>query len=199
MTNFSSKFGKKFPLLDKIWCSALLFIFSFPIQAQFEEVKQMADAYYQSLSDKYDRKLYNLASRDHGKIKHTEPTDIFEMLLIRKDKNPETGRKTRLYMTIYGYQDAEECRAATDFWFKRFIGGGSIRPNRKSKIQYTESYYYILVNQTYILIVDIPSMDWEIEEWKMLKKSLLNIFEEKNSKAIEIDSKGQVLWSLNSF
>ncbi|MFN3952100.1 MAG: hypothetical protein ACK4KT_06830 [Thermaurantimonas sp.] len=185
--------------MEKIWFSALFFTVSFPILAQFEEVKQMADAYYQSQSDKYDRKLYNLASRDHGKIKESDPVHMFEMQLIRKDKNPETGRKTKAYLTIYGYQDAEECRAATDFWFKRFIGNGSIRPNRKSKIQYTESYYYIMVNQTYLLIVDIPCMDWEIEEWNMLKKSLLHIFEEKNSKAIEIDCKGQVLWSLNSY
>ena len=197
--NFSSKFGKIFHKMEKAFFTGIFILTSQAIKAQFEELKQMAHAFYQSNYGQYDRKLYNLANRDHGKIKESEPSDVFEMQLIRKEKNPETNRKTRVYLTVYGFEDSTECRIASDFWFKRFIGGSNIRPNRKSKIQNTESNYFILINTTYILITDIPCLDWELEEWKTLKKSLLNIFEEKNSKAIEIDCKGQVLWSMNSY
>ncbi|MFN4299196.1 MAG: hypothetical protein ACK4EX_05610 [Thermaurantimonas sp.] len=182
------------------WVFLFLYLFGLLANAQIEELKQMANAFYQANAEKYERKLYNLASRDHGKIQETAPASTFEMLLTRKDKNPETGKKSRIYLTIYYYSDPDECRLAAEIWFKKFIRNSSVKPNRKAKINDPEGQYYILFNQEYILVLDTPCYEWEKEEWNNLKKSLLKIFEEPQSKALDIDcSTGIVTWSLNSF
>lgn len=196
---FCSKFGKKFQILESLTI-ALSFLCGVPmLQAQIEEPKQMAEAWYQSFEGKYEKRLYNLASRDHGKIRDTEPSGIFEMLLTRKDKNPESGRKTRIYLTIYAYDNVSECRSATDFWFKKFIRGSAIRPNRKSKVSDPEASYYILLNDAYIAIMETPCFEWEKEEWNAAKKALLKIFEERQSKALEIECTGVLSWSLHAY
>ncbi|GCD78156.1 hypothetical protein JCM31826_16380 [Thermaurantimonas aggregans] len=196
----SSIFGKIFQNLEAKWIVLFLLAIGLKAHAQMEELKQLANAFYQANADKYDRKLYNLASRDHGKIRETAPVSTFEMLLTRKDKNPETGKRCRIYLTIYYYSDPDECRSAAEVWFKKFIRNSSIKPNRKSKITDPEAQYYILFNREYILIMDMPCYEWEKEEWNTVKKSLLKVFEESQSKALEIDcGTGTVIWSLNSF
>lgn len=196
----SSIFGKIFQKLETNWVFFLLFLVGFAAQAQIEEQKQMANAFYQANAEKYERKLYNLASRDHGKIRETVPASTFEMLLTRKDKNPETGKKSRIYLTIYSYNDPDECRSAAEVWLKKFIRNSSIKPNRKAKIIDPEAQYFILFNREYILVMDMPCYEWEKEEWNTVKKSLLKVFEEPQSKALEIDcTTGTVTWSLNSF
>lgn len=193
-------FGKIFHLLEKKWFVLFLYAIGLAAQAQMEELKQMANAFYQMQADEYDRKLYNLATRDHGKIRETAPSATFEMLLTRKNKNPETGKKTRFYITIYSFSDADECRSAAELWFKKFIRNSSIKPNRKTKITDPEAQYYILFNREYILVMDTPCFEWEKEEWNRIKKSLLKIFEESQSKALEIDClSGVAHWSLNTF
>lgn len=193
------KFGKKFHFREFLFFLCMLLTFSGPVMGQMEELKQTANAFYQSNATHFDRKLYNLSSRDHGKIKETEPTGIFEMQLTHKERDLNTGRKMRVYLTLYQYRDEDDCRMASEFWFKRFIGGASIRPNKKTKLPSVESSYFILLNSGYIAILDVSCLEWEKEKWEMIKKSFLHIFEEKKSKALEIDCTGTLHWSLNPF
>lgn len=191
-------FGKKFQNLEFLSIFLLTLMNCAPSFAQHEELRQLANALYSAVSDSYDRKLYNLATRDHGKIRQTNPETI-EMLLTTLSKSDETGRKMRAYITLYAYSDRDECRSASDFWFKHFIKGNSIKPNKKTTVKNTEHHYFVLFNAEYILIVDIPCFELDQQAWKSLKKNVLKIFEEPLTSALEINCKGEAVWSLNAY
>jgi hypothetical protein len=74
-----------------------------------------------------------------------------------------------------------------------------MKPNKKTTVKNTEHHYFVLFNAEYILIVDIPCFELDQQAWKSLKKNVLKIFEEPLTSALEINCKGEAVWSLSAY
>ncbi|MCC5915822.1 MAG: hypothetical protein JJU02_00705 [Cryomorphaceae bacterium] len=185
----------------------LLFLIGFSfamlgLHAQSEELKQLMDAYKETLAEEYDAKYFNLKPRDIGRVLETEH-NFHEFFQLRsKKKIPNAfgkNQKLKIYLNVISYDSEYVLENAIRFWFKNFHLDQEIRPGRKVKSYEGANPMYVIIIGTHVIIMDIDCNGYTEEQWEKLTKDMRSFFDpNKEAIIIELLCNGPLEWVQNA-
>lgn len=169
--------------------------------AQHEELKQNVQAFEELLSEKFEKKEFNITEPNWGALNNSEPDwHLYYQWKAKEKSEDNLGRNgyKKIDMAFYAWERKDDGAWALKSWLEEFLEGRKVRPGRVVRVFEYAKPTVIIMDTSYVVISQMDCSDYFDDDYKEWVKTIERFFSNRKAMTLELKCEGPLEWTKNA-